>query len=75
MPSVGDTKIKINGEFEPKQGILDQGVAKIVASITKTTEFNVKPKTSLEDKVYLETYYHHRQADIKVDETPAKIQI
>jgi hypothetical protein len=29
----------------------------------------------LEDKVYLETYYHHSQDDIQVNETPTKIQI
>ncbi len=42
-------------------------------SITKTTNFNVKLEISLQDKVYLETYYHHSQVDIEVDETPAKI--
>jgi hypothetical protein len=26
--SVGVTNIKINGEFEPKQGILNQGITK-----------------------------------------------
>jgi hypothetical protein len=29
----------------------------------------------MEDKVYLETYYHHSQVDIEVDETLAKIQV
>jgi hypothetical protein len=38
-------------------------------------EFHVKLKTSLENKVYLETYYHHSQVDIEVDETLAKIQV
>ncbi len=46
-----------------------------MVSTTKTIEFNVKPKTSLEDKVYLKTYYHHSQANIEVDETPTKIQL
>jgi len=48
-----------------------------VASITKTTKFYVKPvlETSLGDKVYQETYYHHSQADIEVDETLAKILV
>jgi hypothetical protein len=46
-----------------------------VASTTKTIEFNVKPKISLEYKVYFKTYYHHSQADIEVDETLAKIQV
>jgi hypothetical protein len=44
----------------------------VVVSTIKTKEFNVKPEISLEDKVYLKTYYHHSQIDIKVDETPAK---
>ncbi len=46
-----------------------------MASTTKTIEFNVRLEISLEDKVYLETYYHHNQADIEVDETLAKIQV
>jgi len=46
-----------------------------MVSTTKTNKFNVKPKTSLEDKVYAEAYYHHNQAFIKVDETPTKIQV
>ncbi len=44
-----------------------------MASTTKTIEFNVRLETSLEDKVYLEIYYHHNQANIEVDETPTKI--
>jgi len=44
-----------------------------MASTPKTIEFNVKLKTSLENKVYLKTYYHHSQVDIEVDETPTKI--
>jgi hypothetical protein len=43
-------------------------------STTKTTKFNVKLKISLEGKLYLETYYHHNQAKIEVDETSIKIQ-
>jgi hypothetical protein len=46
-----------------------------MVSTTKTIEFNVRPKTSLEDKLYLKTYYHHSQANIEVDETLAKIQV
>jgi len=30
---------------------------------------------SLEGNDYPKTYYHHSQIDIKVDETPAKIQV
>ncbi len=75
MLSVGVTKIKINGESKPKQRISDQGVAKVMASTTKTTKFNVKAETPLEDKVYLKSYYRHNQADIEVGETPTKIQV
>ncbi len=71
--SVGLSNIRINGEFEPQQGISYQGVLKLMASTTKTTKFNVKPKISLENKVYPKTYYHQSQVDIEVDETPTKI--
>jgi len=47
----------------------------VVHSIIKSKDFYVKPKISLEDKVYPKTYYHHSQDDIQVDETPAKIHI
>jgi len=57
--NVGVSDIKINGESKLEQGISDQGTTKVVASTTKTTKFNVKPEISLEDKVYLKTYYHH----------------
>ncbi len=46
-----------------------------MASTTKTTKFNVKAETPLEDKVYLKSYYRHNQADIEVGETPTKIQV
>ncbi len=46
-----------------------------MASTTKTTKFNVRPKISLKDKVYPKTYYHRSQAHIEVDETPIKIQV
>jgi hypothetical protein len=35
--SVKLSEIKINGEFKPKQGILSQGIVKLVVLITKTT--------------------------------------
>jgi hypothetical protein len=34
--SVGVSEIRNNGESQPKQGILNQGAAKVVASTTKT---------------------------------------
>jgi hypothetical protein len=46
-----------------------------VAPTTKIEKFNVKPKISLEDKVYLKAYDHHSQADIEMDETTTKIQV
>ncbi len=72
--SVGVTKIKINGESEPKERISDKKTTEVMALTTKITKFNVKPKTSMEDKVYLEIYYHHNQANIEVDETPTKFK-
>ncbi len=39
----------------------------------KPKNFYVKLEISLKDKVYLETYYHHSQADIEMDETLANI--
>jgi hypothetical protein len=59
MLSIGVSEIRINEESEPQQRTLDQGVVDMVPSITKTTKFNVKLYISLEDKVYLETCYHH----------------
>jgi hypothetical protein len=47
----------------------------MVLSIVKSEDFCVRPKVSLEDKVYLETYYHHSQDDIQVDDTPTKIHV
>jgi general stress protein 26 len=73
LSSVGVSKIRINGKFKPQQRILDQSKVEVVASTTEATKFNVKPKMSLKDKVYLETYYHHSQVDIEVDETLDKI--
>jgi hypothetical protein len=67
--------IRINEEFEPPQRTSNQGGVEVAPSTTKTTKFNVRPKISLEDKVYPETYYHHSQVDIEVDETLAKIQV
>jgi hypothetical protein len=41
--SIGVSKIKINEEFEPQQGTLDQRLVDVVPSTTKTTKFNVRP--------------------------------
>ncbi len=68
--SVRVSKIIINGKCEPQWGITNQGRAKVVASTTKTTKFNVRPKISMENKIYPQTYYHHNQAE---DEIPTKI--
>ncbi len=57
--SIGVSQIKINEEFEPEQRTSNQGAIEVVPSITKTTKLNVKPEISLENKVYLKTYYHH----------------
>jgi len=71
--NIGVLEIKINGESNPKQGTSNQGATKVAPSTTKSEDFYVRPKISLEDKVYLETYYHHTQDDVQVDETLAKI--
>jgi hypothetical protein len=41
----------------------------------KSEDFCVKREVSLENKVYLKTYYHHSHNDIKMDETLTKIQV
>jgi hypothetical protein len=71
--SVGVLKIRSTEEFGPNQGTSDQTTVKMTPSIVKLEDFCVKLEVSLEDKVYSETYYHHSQDDIQVDETPTKI--
>jgi hypothetical protein len=72
--SVGMLKIRSTEKSNPGQGTLDHKIVKVVVpSIIKSKNFYVKPKISLEDKVYRETYYHHSQDDIQMDEAPAKI--
>jgi hypothetical protein len=39
----------------------------------KSEDFCVRLEVSLENMVYSETYYHHNQDDIQVDETSIKI--
>ncbi len=73
--NIGVIKITINGKSKLKKRISYQRATKVVVSTIKTTKFNVKPKTSLEDKVYLGTYYHHNQVYIEMDDTPTKIQV
>ncbi len=46
------SEIKNIEEFDPKQGTSDQIVAEVVPSIMKSKDFSIKPKVSLEDKVY-----------------------
>jgi hypothetical protein len=62
-------------ESKLKQRISNKKAIELMASIRKTIEFNVRQEISLEDKVYKETYYHHSQVDIEMDETPIKIQV
>ncbi len=71
--NVGVLEIKITKEFYSKQRTSNQTTTKVVPLIMKSKDFCVRPKVSLEDKVYLKTYYHHSQDDIQVDETLAKI--
>jgi hypothetical protein len=58
LSSVGVFKIKIIEKFELVQRTSYQRVVEVVFT-TKSEDLYVRPKISLEDKVYLETYYHH----------------
>jgi hypothetical protein len=71
--NVGVSKIISTKESDPEQKTLGQTTTEMVLSIVKLEDFCVKPKVSLEDKVYPETYYHHNHDDMQVDETPVKI--
>jgi hypothetical protein len=62
--TVGMLKLRSTKESYPKQGTLDQTTTKVLPSIMKSEDFCVKLEVSLEDQVYLETYYHHNQDDI-----------
>jgi hypothetical protein len=53
------SKIKSTKESNPKLGTSNQIVVELELSTMKLDDVCVKPKVSLEDKVYLETYYHH----------------
>jgi hypothetical protein len=68
--SVETSKIKSTEEFDPKQRTSYQIITKVVPSIVKLEDFCVRVEVSLENKVYPNTYYHHSQDDIQVDETP-----
>jgi hypothetical protein len=50
--NVGVLKIRSTEKFDLEQGISYQIVAKVVPSIVKSKKFCVRPKVSLEDKVY-----------------------
>jgi hypothetical protein len=57
--SVGVSKIKNIKEFDNEQRTSNQTNAEVVPSIVKLEDFYVKLDVSLENKVYLKTYYHH----------------
>ncbi len=73
--SVRVLKIKSTEEFDLEQRISYQIVAEVTSSIMKLEDFCVTLEVSLEDKVYPETYYHHSQDDIQMDETPIKMHV
>jgi len=50
--NIGVLEIRIPEESKPQQGTSNQGVVQVVPSTTKTTNFYVRLKISLEDKVY-----------------------
>jgi hypothetical protein len=51
------------------EGTSNQTIVKVVPLIVKSKDLFIKPKVSLDDKVYLEAYYHHNHDDIQVNET------
>jgi hypothetical protein len=70
------SKIKSIEEFDLEQKTLDQTTIEVVPSTLKSKDFFVRLEVSWEDKVYLETYYHHNPSDdIQVDETLIKIWV
>jgi hypothetical protein len=71
--NVGVWEIKSTKESDLDQRTLDQITAKVVPSTMKSEDFCVRLEVSLENMVYSETYYHHNQDDIQVDETSIKI--
>jgi hypothetical protein len=50
--NVGVSEIRSTKESNPKQKTLNQTTTEMVLSIVKLEDFCVKPKVSLEDKVY-----------------------
>jgi hypothetical protein len=34
-----------------------------------------EPEVALEDTMYLETYYHHKPNQVKIDDSPTKVKI
>ncbi len=71
--NVGVSEIRSTKESDLEQKTLDQTTTEMVLSIVKLEDFCVKPKVSLEDKVYPETYYNHNHDDMQVDEILVKI--
>jgi hypothetical protein len=45
-------EVRFSGESDLEQKTLYQGAEEMVFSTTNTTKFHVKPKISLENKVY-----------------------
>jgi hypothetical protein len=73
--SVGVSEIKSIKESYLKQGTSYQIIAKVMLLTLNSKNFCVKPKVSLEDKVYPKTYCHNSQDDIQVDESPTRIHV
>jgi hypothetical protein len=57
--NVGVLEIRTNGESNIKRRTSNQIATKLEPSTVKSKDVCVRPKVSLKDKVYLETYYHH----------------
>ncbi len=73
--NVGVSKIRSTKKFDPKWGTSNQIATKMEPSTVKSKDFCIRLEVSLENKVYLETYYHHSHDDIQMDEKLAKIQV
>jgi hypothetical protein len=46
-----------------------------IITLTQKAKFHIETIVALNDKVYLETYYHCKLGNIIIDETTAKIKV
>jgi hypothetical protein len=70
--NVGVSEIKSIEKIDAKHRTSNQIVVEVVPSTLKSKDLFVRPKVSLEDKVYPKTCYHKSHDDIQVNETTKK---